>query len=164
MNFKNLLNIKPKTVGDAFRSIKKMFNIASDDLAHIPGQRLYKDAQGHFVEIKSDRWGATIKKILSYGTDKKAYKEIVGTPAELSTLRTISVTDNGDSIKKCSKYLSTIAPFKKPFDPLGIITVDWLPKRDHVTHRIIPNVKVKKLSDKTQIVPYTTATTSNLKV
>lgn len=169
LNWKNLFNIKPKTVGDAFRSIKQMFNIVGDDLAHIPGQRLYKNAQGHWVEIKSSEWGSTIKKIISYGTDEKAYKQIVGTPAKLSTIRTSNITDNGKSIiKNCTKYLNTIVPFKKPFDPLGIVVningKNWFPKRDHVTGRIIPNVKVKKLSDKTKILPNTKPTSGNIRI
>jgi len=169
LNWKKLLNITPKTVGDAFKSIKQKFNVVSADLAHLPGQRLYKDANGHWVEIKSSNWGVTIKKIIAYGTDKNGYKKLVGTPAELSTIRTRLVADDGKSIiKRCFKTISNIIPLKKSFDPLGIKAIpfseNWHPKRDHITNRIIPNVKMKKLSDKTKILPNTKSISGNLKI
>lgn len=110
-NLKNLLGIKPKSFGDALKAVKKHFNAIGDDLAHIPGQRIYKTPSDNRVVIDGDSSRFSIRKVLNPFIDKQEYNSYVGKPAEITVSRGAYVKPGDTTVHRYShKNKGTFAP------------------------------------------------------
>ena len=110
-NLKNLLGIKPKSFGDALKAVKKHFNAIGDDLAHIPGQRIYKTPSDNRVVINGDSSSFSIRKVLNPFTSTSPYKKYIDTPAEITVSRGAYVKPGDKTVHRYSlKHEGTFAP------------------------------------------------------
>ena len=172
---KKLLGIKPKTVGDAFRAVKKHFNAVGDDLAHIPGQRLYKTPSGNRVLFDTTYNGIRIDKVLDANISPREYKAYVGTPAGIARSHHLDVKPGDKTVKLLTttesdtfKALGTKKSWKVREGYGNIGTVERIDKQHYAklhadVAEVVPKVK-KTYSFNTQTMPYAKAVSMGLKV
>ena len=171
---KKLFGIKPKTVGDAFRAVKKRLGAVGDDLAHIPGQRLYKTPSGNRVLFDSTYNGIRIDKVLDANISPREYKAYVGTPAGIARSHHLDVKPGDKTVKLWTstefgtfKDLGAKKSWKLRESHDNIGTVKRIGQ--HYTSlpgeggKVLPRVKTT-YSYNTQTMPYAKAVSMGLRV
>ena len=174
-----LFTSKPQSLGEGLARVKKMFNACGDDLAKLPGERLYKTPSGNLVSIhQNDVTSLDVQKhIMPH--EKINYLDYIGKPAYLGrSYRNTVIADTKVELRRCTNLASFAV---KPKSKLA----SFFSRNFTNTHRVhneyrYPNSiqklypelgKISKLagnyttvSDKTRIIPYNKAVSMGLKV
>ncbi len=174
-----LFTRKPQSLGEGLARVKNMFNACGDDLAKIPGERLYKTPGGNLVAIHNP-YGNTLgvqKYIMPH--EKINYSDYVGKPAYLS--RTYNNTVIGDTKVRLDRYTNRATFAEMPETKLASFFRRNFTNKNRVFKESLYPDSVQKLnpdlgktnkcvanfttvSDKSRIIPYTKAVSMGLKV
>ena len=174
-----LFTRKPQSLGEGLARVKNMFNACGDDLAKIPGERLYKTPGGNLVAIHNP-CGNTLgvqKYIMPH--EKINYSDYVGKPAYLN--RNYSNTVIGDTRVRLDRCTNRATFAEMPESKIAsFFRRNFTNKNREFKESLYPDsvqklnpdlekinkcaADVKTVSDKSRIIPYTKAVSMGLKI